>query len=90
MWQKREIAEFLQDVGVCSSKTEAKRLIRGNGISFNKEKVHPETKWMLINLETKQYILAKDIHSAEGDDDKEGEFILMQMADEPVIVELAR
>jgi hypothetical protein len=89
MWQKKDIAEFLQDVGVCESKGEARRLIKGSGISFNKGKVNPETKWVFINLETKQIILAKEIHSIEGDDDKEGRFILMEMNNEPVIVELA-
>lgn len=45
-----DIADFLTsmtDFKICKTKSEVRRLIKQGGLSFNKEKLPPDTKWLL-------------------------------------------
>lgn len=56
--QSQHVGEWLRDLGICSSKNEAMRLIKQGGISFNKEKLDPETKYLCF-YENKVYFLSE-------------------------------
>lgn len=48
------IEDFLTSVTrfkICETKSEARKLVKQGGIRFNKEKISPNTKWVMIDLD---------------------------------------
>jgi tyrosyl-tRNA synthetase len=51
-----DIADFLTSVTgfkICKTKSEVRRLLKQGGLSFNKERLDPNTKFILLTLDEK-------------------------------------